>query len=104
MEVAWDEEATQQWWFTRASSAGDVEGPFTPEEMDWRYRAGQLASSSLVRWLPLAYTKPTREEQVAFEFAPLSMLCGDGGEPPFSSTANGRGRGSTLESILATPT
>ena len=85
MEDAWDEEETQEWWFTRDGAGGAVHGPFTPEEIDMRYHAGTVSQRSLVRWLPVAYSKPSKEEQAGFDFAPLSMLCDDGSEPPFSN-------------------
>ena len=101
MEDAWDESGTQEWWFCRdGNDSGEIKGPFTPTEMELRFRKGLLHAETLVRWIPVAYSKPSREEQAVQDFAPLSMLCEDGSEPPFSSTSAQR-RGIQLEYMLS---
>eukprot|EP00966_Prymnesium_polylepis_P074065 1718676-Prymnesium_polylepis.1 len=61
-EEAEEMEASQEWWF-HLDKHDNIIGPLSPSEMRRLYMDGRLGHSTMVRWLPVAYSRPEAAAQ-----------------------------------------
>jgi len=75
------EEETNEWWFY-LDKHNKILGPCSSQAMRRLYMDGHIGHSTMVRWLPVAYSMPEASEQPRDGFSPMQELCTDQG-PPF---------------------